>query len=49
MKKQKRGIVPESHLTEHVIAGGIAIVVVLLGCDVYELHDRPAGENHRHD
>jgi hypothetical protein len=30
MKKQKRGIVPESHLTEHLIAVGIAIVVVLL-------------------
>jgi DMSO/TMAO reductase YedYZ heme-binding membrane subunit len=30
MKKQKRGIVPESHWTEHLIAVGIAIVVVLL-------------------
>ena len=30
MKKQKRGIVPESHWTEHLIAVGIAIVLVLL-------------------
>jgi hypothetical protein len=30
MKKQKRGIVPESHWTEHLIAVGIAIVVVLI-------------------
>jgi hypothetical protein len=30
MKKQKRGIVPESHWTEHLIAVGIAIMVVLL-------------------
>jgi hypothetical protein len=49
MKKQKRGIVPESHLTEHLIAVGIAIVVVLLGRHVYELHNRPTRENHRPD
>jgi hypothetical protein len=49
MKKQKRGIVPESHWTEHLIAVGYRHCGCAIGRDVYELYHSPTRENHRPD